>query len=335
MIASSHLKGATALVTGANGFIGSHLVDQLLASGCTVHGLVRESSNLKWLDASKVHLHRVDLAQPDFTVPALEELDYVFHCAGLTKAKSRSGYFQVNATACSNLYEQCQKSGSRIKGIVHLSSLAATGPSPQGSLVDEITPCKPVTFYGQSKLAGEEIAIQYSQSLPLSVIRPPVVYGPREENFFTFIKLIQKGWELQIGRAGKELSLIYVSDLVEAMLTASDPSKQKGRSYFVTDGHVYVWEQIAKECARIMNVQVKTLRVPEALLVPVALFFEAWSSFSSKPALFDRQRMIDIRQSSWSASPENFFKKFDFEPQYELSAGLAQTIKWYQKEKWL
>ena len=335
MSASSHLNGATALVTGANGFIGSHLVDQLLASGCTVHGLVRESSNLKWLDASKVHLHRVDLSRPDFKVPAVEELDYVFHCAGLTKAKSRSGYFQVNATACSNLYEQCQKRGSQIKGVVHLSSLAATGPSPQGSLVDEITPCKPVTYYGQSKLAGEEIALQYSKSIPLTVIRPPVVYGPREENFFTFIKLIQKGWGLQIGRAGKELSLIYVSDLVEAMLTASDPSKQKGRSYFVTDGHVYVWEQIAKECARIMNVRVKTLKIPEAMLVPVALFFEAWSSFSSSPALFDRQRMIDIRQSSWSASAEIFFKEFDFKPQYELNRGLAETINWCQQEKWL
>jgi dihydroflavonol-4-reductase len=331
MNALSHLKGTTALVTGANGFIGSHLVDQLLALGCKVHGLVRESSDLKWLDASKVHLHKVDLARPDFIVPALEELDYIFHCAGLTKAKSRSGYFQVNATACSNLYEQCQKRGGRIKGIVHLSSLAATGPSPHGGLVDETTPCRPVTFYGQSKLAGEEIAV--SQSLPVTVIRPPVVYGPREENFFNFIKLIQKGWGLQIGKAGKELSLIYIADLVQAMLRACHPSKQA--SYFVTDGRVYAWEQVAKECARIMNVRMKTLKVPEGALIPVALFFEMLARFSSKPVLFDRQRMIDIRESSWSASPAKFFKAFDFEPQYELSRGLAETINWYQQEKWL
>jgi dihydroflavonol-4-reductase len=331
----SHLKGETALVTGANGFIGSHLVDQLLASGCTVHALVRESSDLKWLDTSRIHLHKVDMAQMDFQIPALEDVNHIFHCAGLTKARSRSEYFRVNADACSNLYEQCERRAGDIKGIVHLSSLAATGPSPQGGLVDETTPCRPVTFYGQSKLAGEEIALRYSDSLPITVIRPPVVYGPREENFFNFIRLIHKGWGLQIGQAGKELSLIYVADLVQAMLLASSNFRQKGNRYFVTDGQVHIWEQVAKECAGIMNIRLKTLKIPEAILNPVALFFEFWSSFNSKPALFDRQRMIDIQQSSWSASPKKFFEELGFEPQYDLSRGLRETIKWYQQQKWL
>ncbi len=332
----SHLKGATALVTGANGFIGSHLVDRLLAAGCTVHGLVRQSSDLKWLDVSQMHLHKVDLAQADFKLPALEDVDYIFHCAGLTQAKTRAGYFAVNATACSNLYEQCRERAGKIKGIVHLSSLAAVGPSTQqGGLVDETSPCRPVTFYGQSKLAGEEIALRFSNSLPVMVLRPPVVYGPREENFFTFIKLVQKGWGLQIGKAGKELSLIYVADLVQAMLIASGSAKQQGQRYFVTDGQVYAWEQVAKECARIMDVRLKTLKIPEAVLSLAALFFEAWASFGAKPALFDRQRMIDIKQSSWAASPKKFFAEFKFSPQFELSRGLTQTIQWYQQQKWL
>ncbi len=331
----SYLKGATALVTGANGFIGSHLVDELLAAGCTVHGLVRKSSNLKWLDASRVHLHQVDLSRPDFQIPALEDMNYIFHCAGLTKAKSRAAFFDVNANACSNLYEQCQKRASQMKGIIHLSSLAATGPSYKGDLVNESSPCRPLTYYGQSKLAGEEIARQFSESLPITILLPPVVYGPREENFFTFIKLIHKGWGLQIGKPGKELSLIYVTDLVRAALTASHPSRPKGCRCFVTDGRVHAWEQVAKECSRIMNVSLKTLKIPEGLLNPLALFFEACASFSSRPALFDRQRMIDIQQSSWSASSDKFFDTFEFQPQYDLSRGLEQTINWYQQEKWL
>ena len=84
-----------------------------------------------------------------------------------------------------------------------------------------------------------------------------------------------------------------------------------------------------------MNVKVKTLKVPEFLLTPAAIFFEVLAQFSSKPALFDRQRMIDIRQSSWSASPENFYRVFEFQPQYKLSQGLNETINWYLQEGWL
>ena len=119
------------------------------------------------------------------------------------------------------------------------------------------------------------------------------------------------------------------------MLKASCYPKQKGNSFFVTDSHVYEWKQIAEECAKIMNVKVKTLKVPEAFLTPVAIFFEVLAQFSSKPALFDRQRMIDIQQSSWSASPENFYRVFEFQPQYKLNKGLNETINWYLQEGWL
>lgn len=336
MNAHAPLENATAVVTGASGFIGSHLVDYLVERGCTVDALIRKTSDRQWLNPSdRVRLHLADLTDPDLSFPFLEQADYLFHCAGLTQAKTEAEYFRINAEACVPLYENCAAAGKKLKAVVHLSSLAAVGPGELGRAVDENSPCRPLTFYGKSKRAGEEAALKFSASLPLVLLRPPVVYGPRETWFFTYLKILQNGWMLKVGPARRELSLIHVQDLVRAMVQAAVRFPGNGEIFFVTDGKAYSWEDVAAVATQVLEVRARTLVVPESLFAAAAWIAEALARFGSAAPWIDRQRLIDVRQSYWVASPRKFFERYDFQPQYGLEKGLRETLAWYQENRWM
>ncbi|SVC09181.1 uncharacterized protein METZ01_LOCUS262035, partial [marine metagenome] len=170
--------------------------------------------------SGRVKIHVIDLLK-NSPIDCLKEADYLFHCAGLTQAKTRNEYFYSNANSCEILYERCLATGNNLKAIIHLSSLAAAGPSIEGEPAQEKNLCNPVTYYGESKLAGEKIALKYASSLPIVIIRPPVVYGPREKNFFVYLKSLSQGWNIKVGTSRRELSLVYVADIVRAMVQAA------------------------------------------------------------------------------------------------------------------
>lgn len=329
---NSTIDHATVFVTGASGFIGSHLVDALLQRHCKVHCLVRRTSDLRWLDRTKVQLHYGNLEESLSLKDVLEETDYVFHCAGLTRAKTRQEFFLGNATACKILYEACANHGKNLKQIVQISSLASVGPAQPDQPVDENTPSKPITYYGKSKLAGEEIARQFSSSLPLVILRPPIVYGPREVNFFAFIDGIAKGWNLEVGPKNRVFSIIYITDLVQAMLRAAERPSSENDVYFITDGNYYRWEDLVEIASKILNVRPRSIRVPDGLFGFVGLLLEFLSIYQKKAPLLDSQRIKDIRQSTWTASSKKFFDRFEFEPQYDLQKGLEETVHWHKNQ---
>jgi len=327
---NSTIDHATVFVTGASGFIGSHVVDALLQRHCTVHCLVRRTSDLRLLDRTKVQIHFGDLEGSFSLQECLQKTDYVFHCAGLTRAKTRQEFFRANATACKTLYEECAEHGKHLKRIIHISSLASVGPALPDQPVDENTPCKPLTYYGKSKLAGEQIARQFSSSLPLVILRPPVVYGPREVNFFAFIDAIARGWNLKIGPENRVLSLIYITDLVQAMLRAAVGPSPGNDVYFITDGNFYHWDDVVETASEVLNVRPRSIRIPDGLLAFIGLLLEFMSIYQKKPPLLDSQRIIDIRQSTWTASSKKFFDRFEFQPQYDFKKGLEETVNWHK-----
>ncbi len=335
MSEASPIDGSSTLVTGATGFIGSHLVDALLERGCKVHCVVRETSNLQWLDTSRVILHTGDLHQPGTYQEGLTEVDYVFHCAGITRANDRHEYLHNNARVCIPFYRSCVEHGKQIKGVVHISSLAAVGPTPPDQKVDEETPCHPLTYYGKSKLTGEEIALGYASELPMVVLRPPVVYGEREVNFFSYLKAINWRMALKIGTAPRVLSIIYVKDLVDAMIRAAAAPDPDRNVFFITDGNIYSWDDLANAAMKALEVRAQTVIIPVSLMGFTAMVSEFLAKMRNRTPLLDRQRMIDLRQSAWTASSERFFDHYSFKPQFDLNQGLKQTCAWYKQQGWL
>ncbi|MCA9483872.1 MAG: NAD-dependent epimerase/dehydratase family protein [Nitrospina sp.] len=336
MSGNSEINNAKVLVTGATGFIGSHLVDSLLERECNVHCLVRASSDLKWLPKERITCHVADLLDPEIPPSCLEGLEHVFHCAGVTVSRTRKGYFDVNATACRSLFERLLPAAAQLKSVVHLSSLAAVGPSADPhNPVDETSPCAPVTHYGHSKLAGEKIALEYADRLPIMVIRPPVVYGAREVNFFTYLEKLKQGWFIRVGKETRHLSIVHVQDLVRAMRIAAGSASGEDRVYLVTDGELYHWEEVSRIASEILNTRPRTLTLPESLVRFAATLSEMNAAWTGKPALLDRQRFIDIRQTAWTASSGKFFRTFDFQPEYKLQRGLEVTLDWYRRHGWL
>jgi nucleoside-diphosphate-sugar epimerase len=332
---TSPIDGSSTLVTGATGFIGSHLVDALLERGCKVHCVVRETSNLQWLDTQRVTLHTGDLHQPETYKDCLSEVDYVFHCAGITRANNRHEYLHNNARVGIPFYQSCVENGKQIKGVVHVSSLAAVGPTLPGQKVDEDTPCHPLTYYGKSKLTGEEIALGYASELPMVVLRPPIVYGEREVNFFTYLKTINWRMAIKIGTAPRALSIIYVRDLVDAMIRAAAAPDPDRNVFFTTDGNIYSWDDLAKAAMKALGVRAQTVIIPVSLMGFAAMVSEFLAKMGNRTPLLDRQRMIDLRQSSWTASSDRFFDHYSFKPQFDLNRGLKQTCDWYKQQGWL
>lgn len=330
-----------AFVTGGTGFIGSHLVELLVASDYQVTCTVRQTSNLRWLKpllAGKhppIQLVTADLSNPDSPIPSLRGIDLVFHLAGLTKAFNADEYNRANAEATRRLIKACVEENGGNTRFLYCSSLAACGPSLNGKPLIEDAQPQPLTDYGKSKLKGELIAREYANRLPVTIIRPPAVYGPRDKDVFLFFQCVRKGVLPLIGNQGRQLSLVYVKDLVRGMHAAAISERTVGETYFLTDGVVHSWWEVAQAIAQSLDKRPVRLHVPVFLLDIVSIFTEAVARIAGKPATLNRQKMIDLKQQYWVCDDTKAVKHIDYRAAYPLEKGIEETARWYLDNGWL
>jgi nucleoside-diphosphate-sugar epimerase len=324
-----------ALVTGGTGFIGSHLVETLLQRGGQVRCLIRKTSNLAWLKGLPIEFVYGDCNDKASLKQAVRDVDQVFHLAGVTKAIKEKTYFEVNAVGTENLIHACLEHNTRLQKFIYLSSLAAAGPCRNGNKKKESDQCKPVSPYGQSKWMGEKMALAHSNELPLLILRPSAVYGPRDRDIYVFFKILSKRIKPCLSSQDQHLSLCYVQDVVQAILLSSESHESSGEIFFLSDGTDYRWEEIGDIFAQVMGITPICLPVPKWVILVFATFSEHLSKLSGKPPLISKGKAEEMVQKDWNCDITKAKTVLGFEPRISLLQGAQLTVNWYRKENWL
>lgn len=321
------------LITGSNGFIGYHLILKCLEKGLVVVAAVRSGSRYEHLEDLPVHILTLRYEDVHDLRQRLEEVspDYIIHAAGSTKAPDYETYYETNVTYTSHLLAAAQELG--VKKLVFISSLAALGSLPYDSTqrIHETTPPAPLTSYGRSKLAAEH-CITTEKNIPWVIIRPTAVYGPREKDLLVMIKGIRRGWEAYIGTRPQKLSFIYVKDLAAAVVESCLRENAINRSYNISDNRCYDRYAFGNAVKRALNRKTFRLHVPLPLVRGIAWLLE---KLSPKVPVLNREKVRELVAENWDCDSSLAARELGFQPEYDLEAGLEETIKWYKEHGWI
>lgn len=300
-----------------------------------VRCLLREQSNLRWLVGLPFEKAYGDCNDPSSLKEAVKDVDQVFHLAGVTKAVRDETYFKVNALGTDCLIHACLEHNPKLQRFVLVSSQAASGPCEGGNKKRETDPCCPVSPYGRSKRMGEELAMAHRQEIPIVVLRPSAVYGPRDTDMYAFFKLVSKGIIPTFMGLTQSFSLCYVEDVVEAILLSAASSHACGEVFFVSDGREYRMEEVGDTLARAMGIRAVRVPIPKSVLWGVASLSEAYSRLSGKPSLINRGKAQEMLQCDWGCDTSKAQRLLGFVPRFDLFEGAKRTFEWYRQEKWL
>ena len=324
------------LLTGANGFVGSHVLDRLRARGIATAALLRPASNQQFIQA---HLPRLEvrvgsLSDPQSLDAALQDVTHVIHCAGCTKALRNSEFYEVNQAGTRNVVEAVNRQQGRIQRLVHLSSLAAGGPASPDQPAREDDLPHPVSEYGRSKLAGER-ELHDACKTEYVILRPPAVYGPRDEAFLPLFKAVKAHILPRFGGGRQTLSLVFAEDLAEAVATCLTHPAAAGKTFYVASGEVTTARAMAGEIAGQMKTWTLPLSLPTVALWPLCCLQETLSWLTRRPNVLSRQKYAELRAPGWVCDPTRLRQEAGFVGGTTLKNGIAKTLAWYRQERWL
>lgn len=325
------------LVTGATGFVGSHVVDQLITTGHQVSYISRPTSDIAWLQGKPVEWREGSLFDYSSLNSALSDIDAVIHCAGLTAARNEQEFIKGNYIATRNLLDAVRAYSPELKHFIHISSQAVCGPAKHAEIpTTEGDHCYPITAYGRSKLQAEEAVREFMLDFRATIVRPPAVYGPRDRAILTFFQAVSKRVVPIIGFDDKRISLVHVTDLARGIVMALGNDNAYGETFFIGSERDYSWPEIALVASRAMGRgRVLKLRLPHPLVLSIAGISGFIGRFMPKPPVLNYEKGIDITRPYWICSSAKAQRLLGYTQTFDLAKGMADTIEWYRDHGWL
>ncbi len=324
------------LVTGATGFLGSHIAEQLARQGHAVRVLVRRTSDRSFLQGFEAEEALGEVTQPDSLPVVVDGVEAIVHAAGLTKARSAAEFDAVNAGGTANLLAALDPT-QPLRRFVLISSLAAHGPSEDGQPRPPEAPPTPITAYGRSKLRAEEIVRSWAgDGRAATIIRPPVIYGPRDRQLLPFFQAAC--WRLAplLGGGTNSVSCVYVEDAARAAaLAATAGDDAPSATYALDDGVVYTWRDLLAAVEQAVGKKALRLPSPPWAFAAAALVSELYGGLRRQAVSFTREKVVEMRQRYWICSHEEITRDLGWQPQVGLSEGAALTAAWYRQQGWL
>ena len=321
----------TVLVTGATGFIGSHLVEHLLESSVRVRVLTRPGSAAKNALSDHANLERfpAPLTTEGIT-RAADGCEVVYHLAGITRASSEAEFMWVNAEGTRAAAVGAQRNGARL---VYVSSLAAAGPGTPDAPRRVNNAPAPITAYGRSKLEGE-IRVRDTASLKFAIIRPPGVYGERDTDFLFAFQAAKFGLFPVLGNPDRAYTLVYASDLVRSIIACGEQAAALSNTYFAGNAQPVAWGTILETIATVSGKIYKPLALPNFALEVAATAGELGRVFG-RPGLINHSRQRDLQAPGWVCDVTEAERDLGVVCDTPLKTGFSRTFDWYKQHRWL
>ncbi|MHB1947659.1 MAG: NAD-dependent epimerase/dehydratase family protein [Gammaproteobacteria bacterium] len=325
------------LLTGATGFLGSHIAELLSQDGYQVRCLVRTSSDTSFLKT----LDSIEILQGSFDSPtslqqAVQNVDVIIHNAGVTRSIRSTDFYKTNVDNTTALLNSAQRYNPNLTKFIYISSLAAAGPSSEQIPHENHVDPAPISHYGQSKRLAEIKVLDFQDKLPVTVIRPPAIYGPRDKDMLIFFRALRYRLGLLIHGGKTKVSMIYAQDAAAAIVKAITNSGPSGNIYFINDGHVYSWRELISELAiTLSKPSFLYVSIPIRVIKILGLLSECYERLIGKPAFLTKDKIKELSQSYWTCNSQKTQLELNWKPKETWATGSKLTFEWYRKMNWL